>query len=69
MGIARAAALLDEGGHAAGLEGLPNLVERVAVEAHDLGRLGDVAEFLGQLQQGPLALDTLGKSSNVGSPG
>jgi hypothetical protein len=41
------------------LEGLAHLVEGVAVKAHDLGSLGDVAEFLGQLQQAELAFDTL----------
>jgi len=54
-----AAALLDQGGHAAGLEGFAHLVEGVAVKAYDPGGLGNVAEFLGQLQQAELAFDTL----------
>ena len=57
---ARAATLFDQGGDSAGLEGALDLVERVTVVAHDLARLGDVAEFLGQLQQRELALGTLG---------
>src|SRR5690606_39512456 len=35
----RAAALLDQGSDAAGLEGALDLVERIAVVAHDLARL------------------------------
>jgi hypothetical protein len=49
----------DQGGHATALEGLAYFVEGAAVKAHDLGSLGDVAEFLGQLQQAELAFDTL----------
>jgi hypothetical protein len=51
MRAAGATAVIDEGGHAAGLEGAPHFVEGVAVIAHDLAGPGDVAEFLGQLQQ------------------
>lgn len=46
----RPALLLDEGGHAADLEGPAHLVEGVAVVAHDPAGLRDVAELLGQLQ-------------------
>lgn len=67
MELARAGALLDEGGRAAGLEGLPDFAERVVVEADDLGRLGDVAKYLGQLQQGQIALDAMEQNSR--SPG
>jgi len=56
---AGAAALLDQGGGAADLEGAAHLIEGVAVVAHDLAGTGDVAQFVGQLQQGQLAFDTL----------
>ncbi len=59
MGIFRPAALLDQGAHAADLEGSADLVEGVAVIAHDFAGLGDVAELFGQLQQRQLALGTL----------
>ncbi len=59
MRVSGAAALLDEGGDAADLEGLLDLVEGVAVVAHDLAGPGDVAQFLGQLQQRQLTLGTL----------
>jgi len=59
-----AATLLDEGAYAAGLEGAASLVEGVAVVAHDLAGTGDVVQFLGQLQQRQLALDTLGQSGH-----
>jgi hypothetical protein len=59
MRVAGAAAALDEGGDAAGLEGALDLVEGVAMKAHDLAGSGDVAEFFRQLQQRQLALDTL----------
>jgi hypothetical protein len=56
---AGAAAVLHQGGHAAHLEGTAHLVEGVAVVAHHLAGAGDVAEFVGQLQQGQFALGTL----------
>ena len=59
MRVPGAAALLDEGGHAADLERLLDLVEGVAVVAHDLAGLRDVAQFFGQLQQRQLTLGTL----------
>lgn len=60
VGAAGTAALFDEGGDPAHLEGATDLVERVAVVAHDLAGAGDVAEFIGQLQQRQLAFGTLG---------
>lgn len=65
----RATPLFDEGGDAAGLEGALDIVERIAVLAHQLASLGHVAEFLGQLQQRQLALGTLGCGGHLGSPG
>lgn len=55
-----AAALFDQGGDAPRLEGPTDLVEGVAVVAHDLAGTGNIAEFVGQLQQGQLAFGTLG---------
>lgn len=54
MRIACAAPAFDQPGHAAGLEGPADLVERVPVVAHDLAGAGHVARFIGQLQQGEL---------------
>lgn len=51
MRVSGAAALLDEGGHAADLEGLLDLVEGFAMVAHDLAGPGNIAQFFGQLQQ------------------
>ena len=56
VGMARSAAALHQAGDAAHLEGAPGLVERVTVVAHDLAGLGNVAQFLGQLQQDSLRL-------------
>jgi len=64
----RSALLLDEGGHAADLEGPAHLVEGVAVVAHDLAGLRHVAELLGRLQQGQLPLGTLRQRGHLGSP-
>lgn len=69
MWPAQARALFDHRGDAAGLEGTLDLVERVAVVAHQLAGLGHIAEFFGQLQQGRLALGTLGCGGHLGSPG
>lgn len=69
MGAARPALLLDEAGDTGGLEGALDLVERVAVIAHELACPGDVAEFLGQLQQRELALGNLLGSGHLGCPG
>ena len=44
-------ALLDKSRNAADFEGLLDLIEGVTVVAHDLAGLGDVAQFLGELQQ------------------
>ena len=46
---ARTALLLDQRVHAADLERALDLVERVAVVAHDLAGLGHVPQFLGEL--------------------
>jgi hypothetical protein len=53
MWPASATALLDEG--VTHQEGAADLVERVAEVTHDLAGTGDVAEFIGQLQQGKLS--------------
>jgi hypothetical protein len=45
--------------HATDLEGALDLVERVAVVAHDAAGLGAVAQFLGQVEQGQLPSGTL----------
>ena len=57
--VARAALLLDERGDAADLEGALHLVERIAVVAHQLAGLRDVAELLSELQQGQLPSGTV----------
>lgn len=67
MRIARAAFFFDQRGDATDLEGTAHLVERIAVIAHQLAGLGDVAELLGQLQLGQFSLGTLGKRSRLGS--
>jgi hypothetical protein len=64
MRAAGAAALLDQRGDAAHLEGAADFVEGVAVVAHDLAGASDVAEFIGQLQQRQLAFGTLGQSGH-----
>jgi hypothetical protein len=57
--------LLDERVHAADLKRALDLIERVAVVAHDArvahdaAGLGHVAQFLGQLEQGQLPSGTL----------
>jgi hypothetical protein len=66
--IARAALLLDQCGRAADLEGAAHLVEAVAVIAHQLASLRDIAELLGQLQQGQFSLGTLRERSHLGTP-
>jgi hypothetical protein len=68
MRISRTAALLDEGGNAADLERTTDLVERIAMIAHDLAGSGDVPELFGQLQQGQLPLGTLRERSHLGTP-
>ena len=60
VGAAGAAALFDQRGDAPHLEGAADFIEGVAVVAHDLAGPGDVAEFVGQLQQRQLAFGTLG---------
>jgi hypothetical protein len=45
-----------QGGHAAGLEGAPDLVEQVAVIAHELAGLGDVAKLFGEFSRENLRL-------------
>jgi hypothetical protein len=60
-------AILDEGCHAAGLEGAFDLVEGVAVVAHDVAGTGDVAELLGEFEQRELASGTLGRGGHLGS--
>jgi hypothetical protein len=47
----RAAAVLDQCGHGAGLEGAADLVEGVAVVAYSIAGTGHVAELLGELEQ------------------
>jgi hypothetical protein len=64
--VSRPALVFDEISHPTGLERAAHLVEGVAVIAHDLARLGDVAKLLGQLQQRQLAFGTLRQSSNSG---
>jgi hypothetical protein len=59
VGAAGPTLLLDEVRHATHLEGAPDLVERVAVVAHDLAGLGDIAGLLGELEQGELPSSTL----------
>lgn len=66
MRAARPALLLDQGAHPAGLERPANLLEGVAVVAHDPAGLGDVAQFVGELQQRELAFDTVRQSSHLG---
>src|SRR5262249_1010813 len=61
---ARTAPLLDQPGRAAHLERPLDLVERVAVVAHDLAGLGDVAELRGELEQGELPSGTLWQGSH-----
>jgi len=56
----RTSAFLDQGSDAADLEGPSDLIEGVAVIAHDAAGLRDVAELLGKLEQGELPLGTLG---------
>jgi hypothetical protein len=67
--MAGASALRDHRAHATHLEGAADLVERVAVVAHDLAGLAGVVQFLGKLQQGKLAFGTLGDSGHRWSPG
>ncbi len=50
-------------GYVADREGAAHLIEGVAVVAHDLAGLGDVTEFLGQLQYRDLPLGVLGECS------
>jgi hypothetical protein len=59
MGPAGPAALLDQGLDAADLEGAADLVEGVAVVAHQPAGLGDIAELLGKLEQRELPSGTL----------
>jgi len=68
MRITRPAFLLDQCSDAADLKGPPDLVEGVAVVAHQLAGLRYVAEFLGQLQQGEFSLGTLRERSYLGTP-
>jgi hypothetical protein len=56
---AGAAALFNERRHATGLEGPADLVEGVAVVAHETAGLGDVLELGRKLQQRELASRTL----------
>src|SRR5262245_27747789 len=56
---ARPATLLDQGGGSSHLEGALDLVERVAVVAHDLAGLRDVPQLGGELQQRQLPSGTL----------
>jgi hypothetical protein len=65
----RPAAAFHQRGDDADLEGAADFVERVAMETHDAASLGDVAEFIGQLQQRELAFDTLRKSGHSGFSG
>ena len=51
---------------AADLERALDLVERVAVVAHDLAGLGDVAELVGELQQRQLPSGTLWQGGHLG---
>ena len=55
----RAALLLGQRRGAADVEGALHLVERVAVVAHDLAALGDVAQFFSELEQRELSSGTL----------
>src|SRR5262249_44377879 len=64
VGTTRPAPLLDEGLDAADLEGAADLIERVAMVAHETAGLGDVAELLGKLQQRELASGTLGQGGH-----
>jgi hypothetical protein len=68
MWIARTPALFDESCDATDLEGTFDFVEGVAVIAHELAGFGDVAELLGELQQGQFSLGTLGERSHLGTP-
>jgi CSLREA domain-containing protein len=63
-GCLRPALLLDEGRDPADLDGAADLVERVAVVAHDAAGLGDVAQLLGELEQGELPSSTLGQGGH-----
>jgi hypothetical protein len=53
------ASFVHESGDAADLERAPDLVEGVAVIAHELAGLGDIAEFIGESEQRQLALGTV----------
>ncbi|MFO1307072.1 MAG: hypothetical protein U1F64_01310 [Burkholderiales bacterium] len=68
MRIAGTALLFDQRSDAPGLKGTAHFIKAVAMEAHDLGGLGDVAEFLGELQQRQFAFDTLSQSGHWPSP-
>lgn len=68
MRIARATTLFHKRGNAADLKGTLDFVEGVAVIAHEPAGLGDVAELLGELQQGQFSLGTLRERSHLGTP-
>jgi hypothetical protein len=69
MGPSRAALLFDQRAGAAHLKGALDLVERVAVVAHDLAGLREVSEFFGELQQRELSFGTLGHGGHFDPPG
>lgn len=60
--------MLDQRCDAADLKGSAHFVERVAVIAHEFAGTGDVAELLGELQQGQFPLGTLRERSHLGTP-
>jgi len=64
----RATALLDESGHPADLEGAADLIERVAVIAHDAAGLRDALQLLGKMQQGELPSSTLSQGGHSQPP-
>ena len=57
--IFRSPSLLDQSCNATDFEGLLDLVEGITMVVHDLAGLGDVAQYLGELQQWEIALGTL----------
>ncbi len=68
MRVAWPAALLDQGIEAAHLVGAADLVEQVAVVAHELTGLGHVAKGLGEMEQGFLAFDSVRCGGHLVSP-
>jgi len=62
-----AATVINEGSDTADLKSAANLVEGVAMIAHDVAGSRHVAELLGEFEQRELSSGTLGRGGHLGS--